>query len=548
MSTWCNWAILSCLCLCRPVQAASAAPFRDVTAESGMDFVHVNGMTGKLYYPEVFGSGVGLIDYDGDGDLDVYLVQGGPLGPGATGEPRSDRLFRNELVERGKLRFTDVTAASGIRATGYGMGVAIGDYDNDGRPDIYVTNLEANQLWRNLGDGTFADVTAKAGVGDPDWSSGATFFDYDADGDLDLFVVNYVAFLFGAHRPCSNSLGAPEYCGPATYRSLLDRLYRNNGDGTFADVSAESRIARLRGAGLGVVAHDFNEDGRPDLYVSNDGEPNRLWLNRGDGTFVDEALLAGCALNEEGRAEAGMGIVVADLGGDGRDDLFVTHLSGETNTYYAAHEDGGFDDRSTAAGLALPSRSFTGFGVAALDYDNDGWIDLAVVNGAVKSLEAQLRAGSTFPLAQRDQLFRNDKGRFVEVDGGGAFAVERVGRGLAAGDLDNDGDTDLIVSNNHGPARLLSNEIGAAAAWIGFRVDGAVAVEVVLDDGRTLTRRVSRDGSYLSSGDPRVLIGLGTAGLKHVRVRWSDGAVETWPALESRRYHTLRRGGASKTP
>jgi len=541
-----KWAILSLLAVPCWTYAAGAGPFLDVTAESGLDFVHHNGMTGKLYYPEVFGSGVGVLDYDGDGDLDVYLVQGSA--PGSSGTRHSDRLFRNELVEKGKLRFTDVTAASGIGATGYGMGATVGDYDGDGKPDLYVTNLEANQLWRNLGDGTFADVTGKAGVGDPNWSAGATFLDYDADGDLDLYVVNYVSFPFAAHRPCSNSVGAPEYCGPATYRSLPDRLYRNRGDGTFEDVSAESRIARLRGAGLGVVAHDFNKDGRPDLYVSNDGGPNRLWLNRGDGTFADEALLAGCALNEEGRAEAGMGIVVADLGGDGRDDLFVTHLGGETNTYYAAHEEGGFDDRSTAAGLALPSRVFTGFGVVGLDYDNDGWIDLAVVNGAVKSIEAQVRAGSKFPLAQRDQLFRNERGRFVEIDSGAAFDVERVGRGLAAGDLDNDGDTDLVVANNNGPARVLSNEVGNASGWIGLHLPGAVAVELTLADGRTLRRRVSRDGSYLSSGDARVLIGLGSTRVKSVRILWSDGSTESRPAPEPGRYHTLRQSDETKTP
>jgi hypothetical protein len=306
---------------------------------------------------------------------------------------------------------------------------------------------------------------------------------------------------------------------------------------------------------LGVVAHDVDRDGDLDLYVANDGEPNRLWLNQADGTFVDEALLAGCALNEQGRAEAGMGIVCADLDGDGVEDLFVTHLAGETNTYYVARPKGLFDDRSNSAGLATPSRPFTGFGVVGVDFDNDGWIDLAIANGAVTAVEDQRRAGSVFPLAQRDQLFRNERGRFVELTGSAAFDTPGVGRGMAAGDLDNDGDTDLIVTQNAGALRVLLNQTATGHHWLGLRFPEpagstvrARRVEATLGDGRRLARRVARDGSYLSSSDPRVLLGLGTQTFKSLRVWWSDGSVDEYTDLAAGRYHDVRPAAKKDAP
>ncbi|HUP43623.1 MAG TPA: VCBS repeat-containing protein, partial [Thermoanaerobaculia bacterium] len=359
--------------------------FVDRAAEWGLDFVHFNGMTGEYYFPEMMGSGCALLDYDGDGDLDVYLVQGALLGPDDTmadalfpypgpGRPR-DRLYRNDPVRlpdgSWEPRFVDVTEASGLDVTGYGMGVATGDYDGDGDLDLYRTSYGPNQLWRNDGDGTFTDVTAEAGVDDPRWSVSAAFLDYDRDGRLDLYVVNYLEFDVAANPRCFTQSSRRDYCGPADFPPVPDRLFHNRGpapDGasggvTFEDVSAASGIAAARGPGLGVVAADFDGDGWTDLFVANDGQVNFLWRNQGPGpkggpggvTFRDEALLAGVALNREGRAEAGMGVDAADFDADGDLDLFLTHLAGETNTLYVNDGSGQFQDRTLEHGLGAPS-------------------------------------------------------------------------------------------------------------------------------------------------------------------------------------------------
>ena len=548
-----------------PRAAPAAEVFTDEAAAAGVDFVHFNGMSGELYYAEMVGPGVALFDYDADGDADLFVPQGRMLGSGkgageATFPPppaerATGRLYRNDSAPRAGgpsvLRFTDVTAASGLVADGYGMGVATGDFDNDGFVDLYLANFGTNQLWRNRGDGTFEEVAARAGVADPSWSVSASFADYDADGYLDLFVVDYVDFTIHNHKPCFTSASARDYCGPLSYPPLPDHLFRNRGDGTFEDVGAAAGIAARPGTGLGVVAADLDGDGRLDYYVANDQMENFLWLQREPGRFEESAVLSGVAVNAMGAAEASMGVDLGDSDGDGDDDIFLTHLTSETNTLYVNQGDGLFSDRTSVAGLAAPSVPFTSFGTAWIDYDNDGWQDLLVVNGAVRLIEEQRRRGDLHPLAQRDQLFRNLGGRFEDASSG-LGSRQEVGRGLAVGDLDADGDLDAVVTNNAGPLRLLVNRVGQDRAWIGFRVvDPKVGgrdalgarLEVRTAGGRSLSRRVRTDGSYASASDPRVVVGLGDeTALREIAVTWPDGALETFAPLPLRRYHTLRRG------
>jgi hypothetical protein len=554
-------AALLTLAFACPVMAGAAVPFTDATERSGLSFHHFNGMSGELYFPEMMGSGVALLDYDGDGDMDVYLVQGQMLGgkpvAAATFAPRypapqTDRLYRNDSA-RGELKFTDVTATSGLKSTGYGMGVAAADYDNDGDVDLYVTNYGSNELWRNRGDGTFEAVTNNAGVDDSRWSVSAAWLDYDRDGWLDLYVGNYVRHTIdGDRRVCRMAKMDRDYCGPLKGAGDPDSLFRNRGDGTFEDVSDSSGIRKAFGGALGVVAADLNGDRWPDIYVANDGVPNQLWINGKDGTFTDEAMLAGVGVNMDGSPEASMGVDAADFDGDGDEDLFMTHLARETNTLYINDGKGWFEDRTVSMGLANPSFAYTGFGTAWIDYDNDGWLDLLVVNGAVTRIEEQLEADNPHPLRQLNQLFRNlGDGRYREVSGeaGNAFAVSLVSRGAAFGDLDDDGDADVVIANNAGPARVLLNEVGSSSGWIGLRLltaDGkrdAYGARVLVEGERPLWRRVRADGSYASSNDPRVLVGLGPESPPKVSVTviWPDGAEERFTGLVIGRYHALRR-------
>jgi hypothetical protein len=543
--------------------------FSDQTQASGLEFVHFNGMSGELYFPEVFGPGNALFDFDGDGDLDVYLVQGNMLGddksvkdavlapPGPL--PLSDRLLRNDVVVTGdggvEVRFVDVTEAAGIAATGYGMGVATGDYDNDGWIDLYVTNFGSNSLLHNNGDGTFTDVTKETGTDDRRWSVPAIFFDYDQDGWLDLYVGNFVEFRMATHKKCSSSSGASDYCAPIVYEPETDRLFRNRGDGTFENVSKSSGIEQEYGGALGVVGADFNGDRWLDLYVANDGMANQLWMNQGDGTFINDAVLGGTAVNEQGLPEASMGVVAGDFNGDGTTDLFLSHLAEETNTFYLNDGSGLFREATRDSGLGPPSWQYTGFGTALSDYDNDSWLDLMVVNGAVKRIEPQARAGEAHPLRQKNQLFRNlGSGRFEEVTSaaGAAFEVEEVSRGLASGDIDNDGDPDFLITNNGGAARLLINEIGQQAPWLGVRmmdpalgrdIQGARFVVHRAGEER-LHRRLSTDGSYASSNDPRTTVGLASSSTDpSVEITWPSGATQRWTNLPLNKYVILTAPG-----
>lgn len=543
----------------KPAERSPSAIFKEVAAQVGLKFQHYNGMTGKFYLAEITGSGAALFDFDNDGDLDVYLVQGTTLEPNTKpestlipwrgSEPPQGKLFRNDLTNA-RLSFTDVTKQSGIVANGYGMGAAVGDINNDGLPDLYLTNLGSNQLYINKGDGRFADVTKESGSDDPRWSTSASFFDYDRDGWLDLMLVNYADFSVTNSPNCFAATTARDYCTPRVFRAPGNRLLRNKGNGVFEDVTARAGVDKEFGHGLGIVTADFNDDGWIDVYVANDGDQNQLWINQKDGTFVNEALLAGAAVNRNGQTEAGMGVDAGDFDGNGTDDIFVTHLMDETNTLYV--NSGGsalFEDRTRESGLGMPGRRFTGFGTFFFDYDNDGWLDLFVTNGAVQLLPELVRKGDPFPLGQPDQLFRNTgKGSFVEVDAGPAFKFLEVGRGAAFGDVDNDGDTDVLVSNNNGPARLFLNEVGNRSHWLGLRLVNKLGrdllgakVEIVVSKDRVLRRRVRTDGSYLVGNDPRVLVGLGTATrVQAVRVRWPDGTVDEFKDVVVDKYTTLK--------
>jgi hypothetical protein len=543
--------------------------FVDKAEELGIDFVHFNGMSGEYYFSEVVGSGGAMFDYDNDGDLDILIVQGAMLGPAKTLAdalfpprgplPPRARLFRNDLTPKkdaSRWRFTDVTDKSGLDARGYGMGVAAGDFNNDGWVDLYLTNFGPNQMWRNNGDGTFTEATRETGTNDSSWSTSAAFFDFDRDGWLDLYVAHYVDFSFTNLKLCfaTGGSGRREYCGPLAYAPLPERLLHNRGNGTFEDVTAKSGIGEEYNGALGVVTADFNEDGWIDVYVANDGRPNHLWMNQKDGTFRNEALLAGCALNADGVSEAGMGVDAGDFDNDGDDDVFITHLTGEKNTLYVNDSKGWFEDQSYKSGLAVPSLPYTGFGTAFLDYDNDGWLDILAVNGEVKTIESLLKAGDTYPLHQSNQLFRNlGNEQFKEVtdSAGSVFKLSEVGRGAAFGDVDNDGDTDVLVVNNNGRARLLINQVGNRSHWLGLRlVDEkgtrdllGTRVEVMRAEAPALWRRARADGSYCSANDPRVLVGLGdSTKVDKVRAYWPDGRVEEWTTTPIQRYSTLRQG------
>jgi hypothetical protein len=477
-----------------------------------------------------------------------------------------------------------VTERAGVALRAYGMGVAVGDYDNDGHLDLFVTAFGPDTLYHNNGDGTFTDVTNQAGVsggsglanrssrgdqtgppslrgygGQPSpaiasegWSTSAAFLDYDRDGKLDLFVANYVDFTTAANQLCSDSVGARDYCGPRAYHPVPDRLYRNDGNGHFTDVSGAAGISKADGAGLGVATGDYNGDGWIDLYVANDATPNQLWINQRNGTFADEGLLSGSAVNAQGNPEGSMGIASGDVDLDGDEDLFVTNIAGETSVLYLNDGRGNFEDARARWGLALPTAAFTGFGTNFFDYDNDGWPDLFIANGAVNLVEAQ--RGQASPYRMKNQLFRNTGARRFEetsAAGGPAFSRAEIGRGAAFGDIDNDGDIDVVVTNNNGPVRLLLNRTGARNHWLEVRVTQAPGnrlgfgawVGVERAGHPTLWRRVRSDGSYLSASDVRAHFGLGSSpAVDGVVVQWPDGPRERWTSLAGDRLVTLARG------
>jgi hypothetical protein len=542
--------------------------FTDRTREAGIDFVHFNGVCGQHYYHEMMGPGVALFDYDNDGDLDVLLLQGCMLAPGKTladawfppvgSGPLRGRLFRNDTVVHPDgtrtLKFTEVTEESGLDARGYGMAAAAGDFNNDGWVDLYITYYGFSQLWRNNGNGTFTDVTRESGTNVPGWGSSASWVDFDRDGWLDLFVANYINFRFEDNKKCLGKNSVPDYCGPLSYDPLPNHLFRNRRDGTFEDVTARSQIGREFNGALGIVCADFDEDGWMDLYVANDGRPKQLWMNQHDGTFKNVAMLAGCAVNTDGEPQSSMGVDAADFNNDSHEDLLVANLIGEYADLYVNDGKAMFDDRSFDSGLAKATSPYTIFSIGFLDYDNDGWLDVFFAGGAVIDLEARKLAGDRYPLGLPKGLLHNTRdGRFEDATSGAGqtFPLLEVSRGVAFGDIDNDGDTDILLANNNGPTRLLVNNLGHRKHWLGLRMIGekvnrdmlGTRVAVFRANGSTLWRRVRTDGAYASSNDPRLLFGLGDSPeFSKVRAYWVSGRVEEWTGLAPDKYATLREG------
>ena len=539
---------------------AIADAFVDVSASRGLAFTNVNGATGKKYLVETMIAGAAWLDYDGDGFFDLYLVQGhhhperALEGPGGVDEP-TNILYRNV----GGKRFEDVTAKAGGGDRGYGMGVAVGDYDADGRPDLYVTNYGRNVLYHNRGDGTFEDVTEKARVGCGEWSTSAVWADLDGDGRLDLYVATYLDYDTRHSAACTASEPGkaekvPAYCHPHHFEGVPDRVFRNLGDGSFQDMSRESGIAKskgwLEGKGLGVVASDFDGDGNIDVFVANDSVKNTLWRNLGGFRFEDVGLEAGFALNAEGAAQAGMGIDRGDVDGDGREDIYVTNFSRETDSLFV-NQGTYFLDLTIERGLARATYLPLAFGTKLIDFDLDGDLDVYVANGHILDNAERLNPGEGIAYAQPDFLFQNDgRGFFKDVSkqSGAWFSRALVGRAVAEADYDNDGDPDLVVTNVGGPAVLLENRAGDGKRWIGVELkpeQGRTAhgTRIEIDDGHTKrVRFCGTDGSYLSSHDSRVRFGLGGSKAPvTVRVTWPGAnAPQSFEGLQPGQYHVLR--------
>jgi len=507
--------------------ASETVAFEDVTQAAGLRFQHTNGATPEKHMVETMGSGGLFFDYDNDGWIDIFLVDGGSVADRQVTRQARHRLYHN----RGLGAFDDVTASSGITHADNGIGACAADYDNDGLKDLYVTNDGPNSLFRNTGNGVFADVTRAAGVGSPLLSTSCAFLDVDRDGDVDLFVANYVDLR--AERQCGDSR-VRAYCRPELYDGLPNILYRNNGNGTFSDVSREAGMLGVTGKGLGVAVGDYDNDGWPDVFVANDLTPDFLYHNTGGGEFEEVGLLAGVAVASDGRARAGMGTDFGDYDGDGLLDLVVTNFMGESHNIFGNLGDGLFMDATLASGIGQPTLPFVGFGALFVDYDQDADLDLIIANGHVLDNADHFTPKATY--AQQNLLLRNQGGRFTDVAAmaGPGFALVKVSRGLFAGDIDNDGDLDLLVTNNGQTADLLRNDQGHPGNALLVRVvgttsnrDGLGARLRLAAGGKTQLREVKSGSSYLGQSDARVHFGVGrTAALDRLEVVWPSGETD----------------------
>lgn len=523
----------------QPQNADAGALFEDVTEKARIDFVHDNGATGRKFLPEIMGSGACALDFDGDGWIDLYLMQSGNL-PGT--KRNKAQPFNRLLRNRGNGTFEDVTHRTGSGDPGYGMGCLAGDYDKDGDSDLYLVNFGPDVLLQNQGDGTFADATAQAGIDSPLWGSSAAFFDADLDGDLDLYVANYLDFTVGKHIDCgSPSKGFLSYCHPDAYPMSPDAFFLNRGDGTFKEDTAKAGFTDRTGKGLGVVAADFNGDGRPDLYVANDSTPNFLYLNQGEGRFEESALFWGVGYNEDGLTEAGMGVDAGDVNGDGLLDIVVTNLSQESNALYLGGKQE-YSYHSRKSGIYEPSLIPVGFGVDLLDLDNDGDLDLIVTNGHVIDNIERIDDAQTF--RQPSQAFWNDgKGNFTQVPPAllGGMSIPRVGRATVTLDYDNDGRLDLFITCNGDRPRLFRNVFAKAGNWIGLDMQGSqgVGARVTMQAGGQIQVREAKSASsYQSSNDPRLHFGLRSAARSgRIEIRWPSGETRTLAGLPAGSYH-----------
>ena len=516
--------------------------FVEVSQSLGVKFVHQNGAIGKYDFIETAASGGGWLDYDDDGDPDLYLINA---------QAEGTTMASNVLYENRDGKFVDVSAQAGVGDTGYGMGMCVGDYDADGHLDFLLTNAGTDRLFRNLGDGRFKDVAKLAGVDFDGWSTNCAFADLDADGDLDLYVSHYVKFDRDDAPICTaGSTGQAGYCSPIAFTGVTDSLYINQGDGRFVDKSRLHGIDQGNNdRGYGVIISDLNGDNRPDIYVANDGSVNRVYINQGQAKFKDNSLFSGAGLNLNGQVEAGMGVDLGDVNGDGQSELYISHFAIETNTLYRGLGGGLFEDTTNRYGLAVPSFGMVGWGVKFFDYDNDADLDLAVANGHIQeninSIEPRLS------YAQRNQLFENDAGqRFspIGAKAGIAWQREAVSRGLAAADFNSDGRLDLLVTNTNAQADLLLNQYPSENHWLGIHLFGppenrfAIGAKITLtSNGQSQIREVSSGGSFLSQSDLRQHFGLGPKpNAVTVQVRWPDGHVQRLSTDSFDRYWSIQ--------
>jgi enediyne biosynthesis protein E4 len=528
--------------------SVSSVQFTDATKAAGIAFTHRNSATSNKYLLETMGGGVALLDYDNDGRLDIFLTNGAKIDdpmPAGRQPDKSDPSFWNRLYHQtADGTFVDVTEKAhltGMPQNRYGMGVAVGDYDNDGFEDLYVTSYGANTLYHNNGDGTFTDVTSPAGVAGGGWSVSAGFLDYDNDGRLDLFVTRYVDWTFQNNRHCGgNEPGYRSYCHPDNFEGMSNLLFHNNGDGTFTDVSAASGIAKSTGKGLGVSFADYDNDGFTDVYVANDSVQCFLFHNERNGTFSEVGLIAGVGFNEDGKAFAGMGVDFADYDNDGRPDVIVTDLSNERYMLFRQNPDGSFRDVTNQRGLGGATLSFSGWSTRLFDYDNDGWKDLFVAQGHV--MDTIEKTAPNLKYLQPPLLLRNESAHFVRVDAGDVFQQTWAGRGAAFGDLDNDGDVDIVLSNVGQNAVVLRNDGGNKQHWLQIRTVGTKSnrdgigcrVKVVTASGLGQYFTVSPAVGYLSASDRRLTVGLGADGsAASVEIRWPSGIVQKFDNVKA---------------